>query len=75
MIFVPCTVNPCEVTIHMQKKKKVENVKRRNAGRRLSSQTLTLYHIYVFRKKIGNLTRSWIPTNTKLADMCVDIYM
>ena len=36
----------------------------------------SLYITFMFlEKKIGNLTRSWIPTNTKLADMCVDIYM
>ena len=31
-IFVLCTVNPCEVTVHAQEKKKLKNVKR---GRRI----------------------------------------
>ena len=46
---------PCEVTVHAQgkkKKKKVENVKRRNAGHRLSSQTLTQSLSLVRKSKV-----------------------
>ena len=32
MIFVPYTVNPCEVTVHAQKKKKSENTESENAN-------------------------------------------
>ena len=40
--FCLCTVNPCEVTIHTQKKKKGQNVKLENATT-ISIQTLTQY--------------------------------
>ena len=39
--FCPYTMNPCEITVHVHGKKKVKNVKCRNAGHRLSSQMLT----------------------------------